>query len=236
MKQIFLDTETTGLDSAKDRIIEIGAVAFQDRNEVKGEAANWHHYIDPERSVSAEAVKIHGIKDAMLKGKPKFSQVADELLNFIRGHEVVMHNAEFDVGFLDRHLADCDRGPLIKHVAKITDSLQLARKLYPHSRHSLDALAHRFGLDLAKLRHTHGALIDAKLLATVYFLMTSGQTTLSLQTPIATDYAAGKSKTVFKLHRLSEDTAARKRHDEYLRVMHETTEVKPLAMDDKQTK
>ena len=234
MKQIFLDTETTGLDPSAHRLIEIGAVAFQDRSALHGKEGTWYSLVNPERKVPAEVVKIHGIDDTKLRGKPKFAQVADSFLEFIRGHEVLIHNAGFDVTFLDQELASCGRKPLSEHVTKITDTLQLARKLYPHSRNSLDALALRFELDLAKLRPEHGALIDARLLAMVYLRMTSGQIALALQAAAATSEEITHNGAAFKLHRLREDASALKHHQEYLRAMYNDSGVKPLALDARQ--
>lgn len=177
MRLVFLDTETTGLDAAGgDRVVEIGCIEMVARR-LTGEQR--HYYLNPQRTSHPDALRVHGLSDAFLAEQPRFEQVADELLAFVAGAELVIHNAGFDVEFLDRELQRCGREPLASHVAAITDSLQLARALYPGKHNSLDALCRRLGVD-ASARTLHGALLDAELLADVYLAMTRGQDSLEI--------------------------------------------------------
>jgi DNA polymerase-3 subunit epsilon len=175
MRQVFLDTETTGLSPENgDRIIEIGCVEFVNRRPT---GRNLHHYLNPQRPNSEDAVRIHGLTDEFLADKPLFAAIADELLAYLSGAEVVIHNAAFDVGFLDEELRRIGRAPLREHVAGIVDTLQLAREMYPGKSNSLDALCKRLEVDNTS-RTLHGALLDAGLLAEVYIRMTRGQESL----------------------------------------------------------
>ncbi len=175
MRQIFLDTETTGLAAdAGDRLIEIGCLEMVDRRLTGGQL---HFYVNPERPSHEDAVKVHGITDAFLADKPRFAEVADELLAYVKDAEVIIHNAAFDVGFLDAELRRLDRPPFRSVVGKVTDSLALARELYPGKANSLDALCRRLEVDNSN-RTLHGALLDAGLLAEVYIRMTRGQESL----------------------------------------------------------
>ena len=175
MRQVFLDTETTGLNAAQgDRIIEIGCIEYITRRD---SGRRLHHYVNPERSSHPDAVRVHGITDEFLADKPLFASVADEVLEFLTGADVVIHNAAFDIGFLDAEMARLKRPPLAKHVARITDSLLLAREQFPGKANSLDALCKRLEVDNSH-RDVHGALLDAGLLAEVYLRMTRGQGTL----------------------------------------------------------
>ena len=175
MRQIFLDTETTGLDPAQgDRVIEFACVELERR---RFSGRTLHHYVNPGRSSHPDALRVHGITDEFLADKPPFERVVDELLAFVEGAEIVIHNAAFDVGFLDAELARLGRPPFARHVLRITDSLGLARELYPGKANSLDALCRRLEVDNSG-RDLHGALIDADLLAQVYLAMTRGQDSL----------------------------------------------------------
>ena len=175
MRQIFLDTETTGLNpETGDRIVEIGCVEMDSR-QLTGN--NKHFYLNPERAGSEEAIRIHGLTDAFLADKPKFAEVVDELMNYLAGAEVVIHNAAFDVGFLNAELRLIGRGPFVKSVAKVRDSLLMAREMFPGKANSLDALCRRLEVDNSN-RTLHGALLDAELLAQVYINMTRGQDSL----------------------------------------------------------
>jgi DNA polymerase-3 subunit epsilon len=175
MRQIFLDTETTGLDAANgDRVIEIGCIEMVNRRLTEH---TFHHYLNPERSSHPDAVAVHGITDEFLADKPKFALVCDEFLSFVSGAEVVIHNAGFDVGFLNAELARLGKPPIAKVVARITDSLLLAREMFPGKGNSLDALCKRLEVDNTH-RNLHGALLDAGLLAEVYLRMTRGQGSL----------------------------------------------------------
>jgi DNA polymerase III subunit epsilon len=175
MRQIFLDTETTGLSAeGGDRLIEIGCLEMVNRR-LTGN--HLHLYVNPERPSSEEAFKVHGISDAFLADKPRFADVADELLAYVAGAEVIIHNAAFDVGFIDAELRRAQRAPFRSHAAKVTDSLTMAREMFPGKSNSLDALCRRLEVD-ASHRTLHGALLDAGLLAEVYIRLTRGQDSL----------------------------------------------------------
>ena len=178
MRQIVLDTETTGLSTAQGhRVIEIGCVELVNRRLTGRE---YHRFLDPERDVDEGAERVHGISRADLEGQPLFSHVAEEFLEFITDSELVIHNAEFDVGFLEYELKLMDHPrPLIADHAMVLDTLTLAREMHPGQRNSLDALCKRYDVDSSS-RDVHGALIDAELLARVYLAMTGGQAALSL--------------------------------------------------------
>lgn len=177
MRQVFLDTETTGLYAAQgDRIIEIGGIEMIDRRYT---GRRIHHYLNPQRSSHPEAVRVHGITDDFLADKPLFEAVAGEVLEFLAGAEVLIHNAAFDLGFLDAELARLGLSPAVKHVGAVTDTLLLAREMFPGKSNSLDALCKRLEVDNSN-RELHGALLDAGLLAEVYSRMTRGQDSLEI--------------------------------------------------------
>lgn len=177
-RQIFLDTETTGLSPDNgDRVIEIGCVEMINRRLTE---RTLHFYLNPERPNHEDAVRIHGLTDAFLADKPKFAEVADELLAFLGGAEIVIHNAAFDVGFLNAELARLGRPRFAEHVAAVTDSLTMAREMFPGKSNSLDALCKRLEVDNSH-RSLHGALLDAGLLAEVYIRLTRGQESLVIE-------------------------------------------------------
>jgi len=179
-RQIVLDTETTGMNKLGvhyegHKIIEIGAVEVVNRRLT---GRHFHVYLKPDRLIDPEAYNIHGISDEFLADKPTFGQVADEFLDFIRGGELVIHNAPFDIGFMDYEFGKLNLGiGKTETFCKVTDSLQLARKLFPGKRNSLDALCDRYLIDNTK-RTLHGALLDSEILAEVYLAMTGGQTSM----------------------------------------------------------
>lgn len=174
-RQIFLDTETTGLSpESGDRIIEIGCVEMVNRR-LTGN--NKHFYLNPERANSEDAVKIHGLTDEFLADKPLFSAIAAELMEYLAGAEIIIHNAGFDVGFMDAELRRINLPRFNEHVVQVSDSLLMAREMFPGKSNSLDALCKRLEVDNAS-RALHGALLDAGLLAEVYIRMTRGQNTL----------------------------------------------------------
>ena len=174
-RQIFLDTETTGLNAeGGDRIIEIGCIEMVGRR-LTGD--NRHYYLNPQRSSHPDALKVHGLTDEFLADKPLFGQVVDELVAYLAGAELVIHNAAFDIGFLDKELERCGKPGIAGQVAQITDSLLMAREMYPGKSNSLDALCKRLEVDNSN-RTLHGALLDAGLLAEVYICMTRGQGSL----------------------------------------------------------
>jgi len=177
MRQIVIDTETTGLDPQQGhRIIEFAALELVDRR-ATGRAV--HFRVDPEREIDVAATEVHGMTWEDLKSKPKFREVAAEFVDFARGAEWVIHNAPFDVGFLDAELKLAGIPCCSDHYARLIDTLALARELYPGKRNGLDALCERFGIDNAH-RSNHGALLDAQLLAEAYLAMTRGQESLTI--------------------------------------------------------
>lgn len=172
MRQVFLDTETTGLSpDSGDRIVEIGCVEFVNR---RATGRTFHRYLNPERPNSPGAFDVHQLSDQFLADKPLFAHVVDELIEFVRGAEIVIHNAGFDVGFLEQELARARRPALARHDIRVVDTYALARDAYPGQRVSLDALCKRLEVDNSA-RTAHGALLDAGLLAEVYIRMTRGQ-------------------------------------------------------------
>ena len=192
-RKIVLDTETTGLDPALGhRVIEIGCVELVGRRLT---ARRFHRYINPERAIDAGAMQVHGITNERVANEPVFAAVAAELVEFIRGAELVIHNAAFDVGFLDHEFGRLPGGEKIADVcAGVTDTLKLARELRPGKRNSLDALCKDYGVDNSG-RQLHGALLDAELLAEVYLAITRGQESLmiELDAPVAVAALPGKS-------------------------------------------
>jgi DNA polymerase-3 subunit epsilon len=175
MRQIFLDTETTGLSADNgDRVIEIGCVELVNR---KLTGKNLHFYLNPGRDSHEEALKVHGITTEFLRDKPKFDAVVDELLAYLQGAEVIIHNAAFDVAFLNKELELVKRPAFRQHVAGVIDTLVMAKEMFPGKRNGLDALCDRLGVDNSG-RTLHGALLDAELLADVYINLTRGQDAL----------------------------------------------------------
>ncbi|NQZ53881.1 MAG: DNA polymerase III subunit epsilon [Piscirickettsiaceae bacterium] len=177
-RQVVLDTETTGLSTADDhRIIEIGCVELVNRR-LTGET--FHQYINPERKIDAGAMEVHGISNESLLDKPKFVDIADDFMRFIDGAELIIHNAAFDVGFLDHELAKITTETRrIKDVSTVLDTLKLARDKHPGQKNNLDALCRRYEVDNSN-RELHGALLDSEILADVYLAMTGGQVSLLL--------------------------------------------------------
>lgn len=220
MRQVVLDTETTGIDPNEGhRIIEIGCVEVIER-ELTGR--NYHVYVNPEREVEAEAITVHGITNEFLADKPKFADIADEFFEFIKGAELVIHNAAFDIGFMDSEFARLKPVRKTADHCGVVDSLAIARKKHPGQKNNLDALCKRYGVDNSN-RELHGALLDAEILADVYLLMTGGQTALSL------DAGAGDEGGVGGIRRLSGDRPALavvrasaeevSAHDEFMSMM-----------------
>jgi DNA polymerase-3 subunit epsilon len=174
-RQIVLDTETTGLNvRTGDRILEVGCVEIVNR---RLSGRTFHRYVNPGRASDPEALAVHGITEDFLADKPTFDQIADELLGFCAGAEIVIHNAQFDVAFLDDELARLERRGFRHHCHSVVDSYELSKQLDPGKRHNLDAMCERYGVSNAR-RNLHGALLDAELLAEVYLAMTRGQESL----------------------------------------------------------
>lgn len=179
MRQVVLDTETTGIDPRQGhRIIEIGCVELVNR---KHTGNSFHVYINPERLVEQEAIDVHGITNEFLTDKPLFKHVASEFIEFIRGAQLVIHNAPFDVGFMDHEFNKLlgVTPPKTADICTVLDTLELARQMHPGQKNNLDALCKRYGIDNSH-REKHGALLDAEILADVYLMMTGGQTDLNL--------------------------------------------------------
>ncbi|MFZ0501536.1 MAG: DNA polymerase III subunit epsilon [Steroidobacteraceae bacterium] len=177
MRQIVLDTETTGLEAALGhRIIEIGCVELVNRR-VTGRT--FHRYLNPERDIDLGAEAVHGLQRQDLARQPRFAEVADDLLEFVGGSELVIHNAEFDVTFLDTELRRAGRTTMMSELCRVLDTLILAREMHPGQRNNLDALCKRYNVDNSR-RELHGALLDARILADVYLAMTGGQGALAL--------------------------------------------------------
>jgi DNA polymerase-3 subunit epsilon len=213
-RQVVLDTETTGLNAKLgDRVIEIGCIEMRSRRVTDN---RFHRYVNPERKSEEGATRVHGISDEFLADKPKFAEIAQEFVDFIRGAEVIIHNAGFDVEFLDLELERAGLGKLAEHAAGVVDSLAMARELHPGKRNSLDALCERYAVDNAH-RTLHGALLDARLLAEVYLAMTRGQDSLmmDLETP-AEMAAVAASIDASKLVVLRATAMELKAHEKYL--------------------
>jgi DNA polymerase-3 subunit epsilon len=178
MRQIILDTETTGLEPAQGhRIIEIGCVELVNRR-LTGN--HYHQYLQPDRDIDAGAIEVHGISNEFLRDKPRFADIVEEFIDFVTGAELIIHNAPFDIGFINHELAGmAGQWQTVEQYCTVLDTLVLARKLYPGQRNSLDALCKRLDIDNSQ-RDLHGALLDAEILADVYLAMTGGQSSLLL--------------------------------------------------------
>jgi DNA polymerase-3 subunit epsilon len=188
-RQIVLDTETTGLEPSQGhRIIEIGCVEMVNRR-LTGN--NYHQYIQPDRQIDAGALEVHGISNEFLHDKPRFGDIVEDLLKYLRGAELIIHNAPFDVGFLNHELKLSDGEPgQIEDFCTVTDTLQMARKLHPGQKNNLDALCKRYEVNNTH-RELHGALLDAEILSEVYLRMTGGQERLALESESVSDSANG---------------------------------------------
>jgi DNA polymerase-3 subunit epsilon len=190
MRQIFLDTETTGLDPAQGhRIIEVAAVEVFNR---RSTGNHYHRYINPDRDIDAGAQAVHGISIERLQGEPRFGEIAREFLDFIAGAELVIHNAPFDVGFLNSELGMLDLGRVADVCGSVVDTLKMAKELHPGQRNNLDALCRRYGVDNSN-RTLHGALLDAELLADVYMAMTRGQESLIMDMGLTSNAVEGRA-------------------------------------------
>jgi DNA polymerase-3 subunit epsilon len=177
-RQIVLDTETTGLNARLgDRVIEIGCIEILNRSVTE---RHFHSYLNPDRDIDEGAVKVHGLTREFLGDKPRFAEIASDFLDYVRGAELIIHNADFDTEFLDAELGLAKRGRLSDHVAGVIDTLSMARELHPGKRNSLDALCERYMVDNSH-RTMHGALLDARLLAEIYLAMTRGQESLVME-------------------------------------------------------
>ncbi|SDK30626.1 DNA polymerase-3 subunit epsilon [Methylophilus rhizosphaerae] len=193
MRQIFLDTETTGLyPDQGHRIIEIAAVEIFNRRPTQ---RHFHIYVNPEREIDAGAQEVHGISLEFLQDKPLFAQVASEFIEFVRGAELIIHNAPFDMGFLNMELSRLNMDKLETCISGIVDTLKMAKEMRPGQRNNLDALCRHFGIDNSK-RTLHGALLDAELLAEVYIAMTRGQESLLMELSTVTEQVSATTVAV----------------------------------------
>ena len=224
MRQIILDTETTGREvSAGHRVIEIGCLELIDRRLTK---RHFHCYLNPGRDSEAGALAVHGLTTEFLQDKPLFSSIVDELLEFIKGAELIIHNAPFDLAFLDNEIQLTKKSyKKITHYCQVLDTLPLARQLHPGQRNSLDALCKRYEIDNSK-RDKHGALLDAELLARVYLAMTGGQTNLFDDNPIINPtLASTENKRTITMHELPilhANTEELNEHKRCLSTIHKT--------------
>lgn len=225
-RQIILDTETTGIDpDAGHNIIEIGCVEMV-RRKLTGNT--WHEYLKPDREVEAEAIEVHGITNEFLVDKPKFAELGAAFLEFVRGAELIIHNAAFDIGFLDTELARNGFSERMEQICTVTDTLALARRKFPGQRNSLDALCRRYGIDNSH-RELHGALLDSEILADVYLALTGGQTSLQLGQSAQGDDSADEpirrvsaEGLALKVVRASVDELAQ--HDAFLDLLDKKSE------------
>ncbi|MBT3202961.1 MAG: DNA polymerase III subunit epsilon [Gammaproteobacteria bacterium] len=223
-RQIVLDTETTGLEiSQGHRIIEIGCIEVINRRVTNN---HWHHYINPDRKVDHGAFEIHGISDEFLADKPRFHELVDSFLEYIEGAELIIHNAPFDVGFLNNEIALLDEPkPAIGDICSVLDTLVMARQKHPGQKNNLDVLCRRYDIDNSK-RTLHGALLDSEILAEVYLLMTGGQTALTLEAEDVSQDGGdqGIALADIKMKDLmvwSVDEPDQEKHREYLNMLQE---------------
>jgi len=230
-RQIILDTETTGLDfKTGHRIIEIGCVEMVNRKFTGNE---YHTYINPDRDSDEGALRVHGLTAKFLSDKPRFAEIYEDFINFIKDSELLIHNAEFDIGFLDNEikLVSKDLNTVEKEVFKITDTLQIAREKHPGQRNSLDALVNRYAIN-GYDRELHGALLDSKILGDVYLSMTGGQSNLDFTTNKSPENNVEevKEKTLSKkkLKVVKVSAKDKARNLEYLAKMKEETDVEPI--------
>jgi len=199
MRQIVLDTETTGLEPKEGhRIIEIGCVEMVDR---KLTGNNFHQYLQPDREIDAGAIEVHGITNEFLADKPHFEDIFEDFISYVKGAELVIHNAPFDVGFINHEFRLCEFGKQVSDLCSVLDTLSMARKMHAGQKNNLDALCKRYEIDNTH-RDLHGALLDAEILADVYLAMTGGQVTLSLGGGTGSGSGVGQ---VEQIRRFAED-------------------------------
>lgn len=240
MRQIFLDTETTGLEHRLGhRIIEVGCVEMRNRRLTH---RHFHRYTNPDRDIDAGALAVHGISLEFLQDKPRFAEIAEEFLDFVRGAELIIHNAPFDIGFINAELARLDMAPIETVCRGVIDSLRLAKELHPGKKNNLDVLCDRYGIDNSK-RTLHGALLDAEILADVYIGMTRGQESLIMETDEGPsqqqDFAGGEAqitglapdiRRVF--HVLKADETEQAEHAQLLAAIQKESKGKCLWLSD----
>jgi DNA polymerase-3 subunit epsilon len=236
LRQVVLDTETTGLEPhLGHRVIEIGCVEVVNR---RATGRHFHEYLNPERDIDAGAAAVHGMTRAKLADKPRFAEIAARFLEFVEGAELVIHNAPFDVAFLDSELArwagSADSEPLtVRSRCRVLDTLALAREMHPGQRNGLDALCKRYSIDNSH-RQLHGALLDARILADVYLAMTGGQNTLALDEAgravagAAREGASASGPGPVALRVLAADGREQAAHDEFMKLVHKASGGKAL--------
>jgi len=228
MRQIVLDTETTGLSAETgDRIIEIACVELIDR---KLTGQHFHRHLNPERDSHEDALKVHGLTSEFLKDKPKFAAIVDDLIDYLRGAELIIHNAPFDVGFLNKELELAGRPVLQSFAGHVIDSLVLAKQMFPGKRNSLDALCDRLEVDNSS-RTLHGALLDAQLLADVYIRLTRGQNSLAMDlddTPADQSWAQGTDLSQLELTVVQASESELAAHESVLLDLDKASEGKTL--------
>ena len=225
MRQIVLDTETTGLETQQNhRIIEIGCVEMVDRR-LTGN--NFHQYLQPDRQIDAGAISVHGITNEFLEDKPRFADIVEDLISYLQGAELVIHNAPFDVGFLNHELKLLQQQkPLLEEFSTVVDTLVMARKKHPGKRNSLDALCDRYAIDNSR-RDKHGALLDAEILSEVYLVMTGGQESLLLDGDASDATDRHQRRRVHlegELVLMQVDEEDMQAHEEYLERLQEQTD------------
>ncbi len=211
MRQVVLDTETTGLEpELGHRIIEVGCIELVNRRRT---GRHFHRYLCPEREIDPGALQVHGLSAEFLKGQPRFAEIAGEFLEFVRGAELIIHNAPFDVAFLDAEFARLPEGGTVAAHCEVLDTLQMARRMHPGQRNGLDALCKRYSVDNSQ-RDLHGALLDAELLLEVYLAMSGGQGALGLDDAEQTTETRAKARRAKRprgallVHRANEDELA----------------------------
>lgn len=220
-RQIVLDTETTGLEPSQGhRIIEIGCIEIANRRLTSN---HWHHYLQPDREIDAGAFAVHGISNEFLQDKPRFADVVDSFLEYIRGAQLIIHNAPFDLGFLNHELTLLnDSRPGVEEICSVLDTLVMARQKHPGQKNNLDALCKRYEIDNSA-RTLHGALLDSEILADVYLTMTGGQTTLSLDSEGSDSddahHTVDKISVPEDLMVWQTDQESRQQHSEYLEML-----------------
>ena len=220
MRQIILDTETTGISpEAGHRIIEIGAIEIVDRKVTDN---NFQTYLNPKRSIDPGSIHIHGITDEFVADKPEFKEIMQEFIDFVNDAELIMHNAPFDVAFINRELSLAGYNKELHEIGEIIDTLPMARKIHPGKRNSLDALCSRYGVDKTN-RDLHGALIDAKLLAQVFLLMTGGQVGIfnldQTSSEFKTNYISVFDISKRKIVTLEPSKKELKEHEKYMKKL-----------------
>lgn len=215
-RQIFLDTETTGLDPKQGhRIIEVAGVEMFNRRPT---GKHFHRYLNPEREIDAGAVAVHGLTEEFLQDKPHFADIADELIEFLSGAELVIHNAPFDIGFLNSELARLKRQPMGAYCPDVLDTLKLAKDIHPGQKNNLDALCRRYEVDNTN-RTFHGALLDAELLAAVYIGMTRGQESLMMDVEVVATQVQTGNNTATPIHVIAANADELSEHEATLAII-----------------